>query len=756
MGEDITPVDGDRALEARTRDFENVVLPAELRAIGAEPDEPRIGLALSGGGIRSASFCLGVVQGLGKAAFGQFHYLSTVSGGGYLGSTLTWLRKKDSLGKLGRFAQFLRSRGSYLDPSNRLNKLSALGVVLRVALTTLTVYGGLLLAVMIAANLPLPGIGPLLGPDGVSLPAVEGGEIFMVDSKDHLVRLKAKVECASAPDCLAKVNKPQIFELQVNPALWLAGLGALLFALFGVLYSAFTRFSSERSAGRLYWYRRVWQEWAGGYLGLVACLAVVGLLPTLATTLFRLGDGNWLSGVVAAVSGLLGLLGGGLGAQRGLAGSGGRSRLDSDVAMQVYALAALLGVLLGTFLVGRVAAASSLAPVWLVAAVAVPLLVGGLADVNLTLLNRMYRDRLMEAFLPDPDTLDKKGWTAANAANTALLSDMAGKPYHLLNTNVVLVDSSHSILRGRGGDRFVLAPLYSGGSAVGWLRTTAVVGGETTEKNGKPTNTDGMTLATAMAISGAAVNAQAGCNGQGLTRSRAVSFLMGLFGLQLGFWITNTASRCRQPNLLSPGICSLLGKGFKAKAPFNLLTDGGHFENLGVYELIRRKTRLIVSVDAGADPDYQFADLANLVERVYADFGATILFDTPLGTAVPSERLPVGGDRETRRLAEQGVLRARITYADDSTGVLVYVKSVLVADLPASILGYAAEQSSFPNQSTIDQFFDENQLEAYRRLGLELGRRIALPTTILAGDSVLMDSPRPMDETFEMRGLEPG
>src|SRR3954453_18554606 len=51
-------------------------------------------LCLSGGGIRSASFALGVMQGLADAKLlSKFDYLSTVSGGGYIGSWLTaWLR----------------------------------------------------------------------------------------------------------------------------------------------------------------------------------------------------------------------------------------------------------------------------------------------------------------------------------------------------------------------------------------------------------------------------------------------------------------------------------------------------------------------------------------------------------------------------------------------------------------------------------------------------------------------------------------
>ena len=54
------------------------------------------------------------------------------------------------------------------------------------------------------------------------------------------------------------------------------------------------------------------------------------------------------------------------------------------------------------------------------------------------------------------------------------------------------------------------------------------------------------------------------------------------------------------------------------------LSDGGHFENTGCYELIRRRVSFIVFSDAGQDPGYQFADFANLVRKARTDFGAEI------------------------------------------------------------------------------------------------------------------------------------
>src|SRR5262245_54977863 len=66
---------------------------AEQRAVREDNTEPEryVGLALSGGGVRSASFAIGVLQALhNEGRLGQIDYLSTVSGGGYAGALLTW------------------------------------------------------------------------------------------------------------------------------------------------------------------------------------------------------------------------------------------------------------------------------------------------------------------------------------------------------------------------------------------------------------------------------------------------------------------------------------------------------------------------------------------------------------------------------------------------------------------------------------------------------------------------------------------
>jgi hypothetical protein len=150
------------------------------------------------------------------------------------------------------------------------------------------------------------------------------------------------------------------------------------------------------------------------------------------------------------------------------------------------------------------------------------------------------------------------------------------------------------------------------------------------------------------------------------------------------------------------------------------LSDGGHFENLGLYELVRRRVRVIVACDGTADPDYAFRDLQNAMARIWADFGARIEFDqeTTLQPFMPS--IEAGYPSEVR-LSESAYAVAEITYADDSKGHLVYLTTALCKGLRLKLMGYKGANRDFPDQSTADQFFDEEQFEAYRELGYVIG-----------------------------------
>ncbi len=135
-------------------------------------------------------------------------------------------------------------------------------------------------------------------------------------------------------------------------------------------------------------------------------------------------------------------------------------------------------------------------------------------------------------------------------------------------------------------------------------------------------------------------------------------------------------------------------------------------KNLAVYELVRRRCATIIASDAGADPLFQFKDLAKLTEMIRVDFGAKLTIDTsPL---LPNEQ----------GISDAAYVIGDITYHCGKKAQFIYIKATLQSELSADVLGYKNQNPTFPDQSTIDQFFDELQFEAYRELGFQIAHRL--------------------------------
>jgi hypothetical protein len=143
------------------------------------------------------------------------------------------------------------------------------------------------------------------------------------------------------------------------------------------------------------------------------------------------------------------------------------------------------------------------------------------------------------------------------------------------------------------------------------------------------------------------------------------------------------------------------------------LSDGGGFENLGIYELVRRRVRYLMVVDAGADPKATLSDLGRAIERVRVDFGAEVELDAD-GLRRQS------GDAPPKRPFALGVIR----YADGSEGRILYLRATLCAGLSADLYAYWRAHPAFPDEPTSEQFFGEAQFEAYRALGRQLANRM--------------------------------
>lgn len=734
-------------------------------------DEPRnlIGLALSGGGIRSATFSLGILQALAhKGLLSKIDYLSTVSGGGYIGSALSWLVsdkankdtgsaafgvnkgdfpfgttdpapeqvQEDSVRQRGML-NYLRSHGYYLTPGAGISLISLLGVVLRGTLLNLMVW---LPAFVLFFLLGMWGAGQLeLNPPALSFALDELRPDLVCEGLDR-GNTEACIELQGiahtpppAADLLATLKSqavfdaarerlPQLFGFEL--VLWVSGAILLVMLLSIAIYSLMTWFSRGKSGKKNeFWYnlRRFAERATAKLLPLVGLGLIIGLLPIVAVSLHgwmeAVGPVAMFSGIAITIRDFL---------KSGEEGAGKTSGVVVSIGTGLF----LFGFLVVAYLVAFWMFATS----WVVY-VAPPLLIAVLAfgwfvNLNYISIHRYYRDRLMETFMPDIDNALQDRTGRAMGANEATLAEVAGVvqeagqlridprgPFHIVNTNVVLVNSKEPVYQDRGGDNFILSPLYCGSNATGWCRTEDFM-------NGK------MTLATAVAISGAAANPNTGVGGVGLTRNRLLSLVMSLLNLRLGYWATSPRGRkcpIQPPNHFRPGAYSfgnamgLDELGFNEQRAFVQLSDGGHFENTGVYELVRRRLKLIIVCDAGADLDFSFSDFQTTIRRIEEDFGARIKV---LDGATPDNIVPVPMKGKVypkdAKFAGQGYMIGHITYADETTGWLIFMKTTLIKQVSFKVKGYAAQNKTFPDQTTADQFFDEVQFEAYRELGYRI------------------------------------
>ena len=394
--------------------------------------------------------------------------------------------------------------------------------------------------------------------------------------------------------------------------------------------------------------------------------------------------------------------------------------IKSDILIYAGAIALFYGILLFAYLVTtKLILAEDLKMDNLVlffALLAVSVIFGWFVNLNLIGPHHIWRNRLMEAFMPNKNAVETNCWENSTEADSAFMEDMCDennpRPYHIINTNVILSNSPQIDYRGRGGDNFIISRLYCGSDATGWKSTTLF------QKN---KNTRGITLATAMATSAAALNPNAGVSGEGMTRNVVVSVLLSMLNLRLGYWTSNPGLKNTKfpPNFFIPGLTQELLRNGLSETDRNIqLSDGGHYENLALYELIRRKLDLIIVSDGGADPNFNFDDLANAVEKVRVDFGTKIKFINgyEIGNILPG----TAGDTHYQKkygIAKHGFAMAEITYADKTKGTLVYLKLAMIEDMSTDVFSYKGLNPDFPHQSTSDQFFDEKQFEAYRELG---------------------------------------
>jgi hypothetical protein len=584
-------------------------------------DENRFGIALSGGGIRSATINLGLLKTLNR--FGilkQSDYLSTVSGGGYTGSYIHatlknpkyWKDKADGYESL--FAEnhikYMRSRGEYLFPGTGLRKL----------------WNQFVLIVSYITSLLMSFVSPL-----IIVLFLTGIYMFIDETIQHSE--------SGFSDNLALL-------------LQYGGITVLAILALHYVLNVLMNFQLDVSS----WLSKVETILIG-----IALLAIIW---------FYFASINKVA--TPSLNSIIPYLGFGL----------------------------LLGIL------------------------------GLFTNPNSTSFHRFYRKQLSDAFLNFSGAYRNVLIKDLFQTESEKESDYAA-PYPLINTCLNLQASNDPNFKGtKASDYFLLSPMYCGAKLTGYIPTEKTVG----YKN--------MTLPAAVTISAAAVNP-----GMGIYSSKIMSILTTLLNLRLGYWTWNPLKlKTSFPLVWWPlyFFYELLSKIGTDNKMVNI-SDGGHIENLAVFELLRRKCRLIVAIDAGADPDFAFADLENLTIRARNELGLEIRFregNIPEETIRPNPSH--GYSRKRFAIADVYQLWGKVVkegkvcvehYENKKVSTFIYIKSSITAPqgkpelspdehLKYGTYKYKIYHPNFPHEPTSDQFFDPIQWEAYYQLGQYIGADI--------------------------------
>ena len=764
---------------------------------GDAPDQ-LVGVALSGGGIRSATLSLGVLQHLIRRGWmRQVDLLSTVSGGGYIGSCITsllsrgdhsletpvqpeqkhldWKRCErfdlDAQGPFDGHEQLhhLRRHGDFLVARRGLFRHEFVRLLGSIPAGLLTIWLGLALFLVVASSAWLLLLALLLDPVSWQSLAT-GGWISWeqaLDSQGPSTRvvmwgiglgglIAMLLEIGLYPLRERKrLQRPAVAEGRGEPPEQLAQRREFqnyaaflpLLTLLGCLVARTTLrgdpvslLCAPAAAGLGAWLA-IWGAWswsaktggkfwtppsrsvAAAKLGLTLYVAVGGVALYLASLFLwsSRGTADWQLTSFASSAVLLRLF------TLFTGGSDQGSTALRRVAMAVrqWSLVLIVPVFLfaGLFTFAHWALAWTGGSAGQIAALgggaALLFVAHGLYfDLNRASPHYFYRDRLSEAYLRTDRVTrtDKPGAEGAQnrlqcetlrddhqlllqdlhkedpGLETRTKVDTNGAPYHLLSCAVNMPGSRDLARRSRKSDYWMFSRYWIGSGSTGYERTQVYRNGRTT-------------LAAAMTISGAAA-----ASAMGFHTSAAQAFALTLFNVRLGFWAEHPTHNPKGPDwrIWPLLLARELFASTNARGKYVNLSDGGHTgDNLGIYPLLQRRCKLIVAIDGERDPDLSFPSFSSALRQIYTDENVKVTVDVT----------PVASGKRHHALG-------RIEYPalDDSTpaetGVIVVLKSSYIdGKVPTEVRSYKQQYDEFPHQSTADQFFDDDQFEAYRALG---------------------------------------
>jgi len=712
-------------------------------------------ICLSGGGIRSASVALGALQSMRSApgGLGDVADIVSVSGGGYTNGGV----QLALTGKGGRpegpggahpddvFApgsveeDHLRRHSSYL--SDGLGQwLVALGVLLRNLLASLLVIG-----------LTVATVGLAIGSFYRHVPIVHRG----------LQTLRTRMLAGAGTHAPGYPSVPWGVTLGIAALL---GLALLLYVAELVWWSL----KGSRPAAMA-------RVTAGGAIAALL-LVVVGLvIPAMvwvsSWVTWHIGISSTpmvAAGSVSATLSYIAVLAAALWRKKQVATTAMAdvkkgeqavsSVLPNSMVQRILIWIALLALLVMALMVASWVATSGLDDSWWAFLVVGPLVfLAVFLDQTSMSLHPFYRRRLASAFAvrrrmvdpsagwqPDPNGVavavpysydevtdlstyggERPGWPRVTFAASANLSGQARTP------------------PGRRSVSYALGADYVGGPQVGWIRTdflqqlvSSVIGKD-------------LTVEAAMAISGAALASAMGA------QTRYYEVFLALTNVRLGAWLPNPRFvALKEANLddwTVPGLPRIRGLAYFAREVFGihsdhsrllLCTDGGHYDNLGLVETLRRRYELVYCFDASGATEPMADTLAGALMLAREELGVEIELDDP-EDLVPGSGNPFDPpgpfSKLNSRLAKSAVISGTIHYPPTGNqeameGRLIFAQADLTHGLPYDILEYTQDDPGFPNDGTADQWFDCDRFDAYKALGTYLGGRA-------------VDKKRALDET---------
>lgn len=732
------------------------------------PFEGRLGISCSGGGIRSAAFNLGVLQSLQEAKeLQKAHYLAAVSGGSYIAAAFSMVAKRWSgsarpspnatghddsnpaaLDRLGPFApgspeeQYLRNRSSYLAPSGSDKLFLGFRIVLALVFN------------LVFLSLPLFAVGLLLGallfrPFG----DCTAHACHAVIEPGFWVGPVGLAGLATALGLWGLIRRSpsdrhrEFLQTWSTRLLIVAAIAALVLVAAPALVEAFRDSgATDGGTGKLTTGGAL--GGAGGVAGLIAGLLAFARRAFSSPKALKEEAGK---------------------VRKAFAGLGVKTRTAI-----MYAAGAVVGPLLlfSALVLGASVALANSYPGGFEDGVMIGAL-GGLAlfgllylgaDVTSWSLHPFYKRRLSTAFalkrIRASDLTDEEKDRVqlvppvkdqANDVGAAMerdydelvpLSETAlheGSWPTLVVCAAANVSDPGAVPPGRSVTSFTFSAYSIGGPLIGGAKTKSY---ETAVGAGKPTvfarawaalrsnpqmleprRARDLSLPAAVAMSGAALSPS-----MGKMTKRPLTFLLALANVRLGVWLPNPRWVMRTPKAKrrlfgrprpSYLVKELLGRN-RVNGKYVYVTDGGHYENLGLVELLRRGCTRIYCFDASGGE--AFEELGEAIALARSELGVEVTID-------PTPLMP---DKETD-IAETDTVVGTFTYRDEkrTAGKLVYSRNVLTnptkppapAGAPWDARAYHLVDPKFPHNSTVDQLYTDQKFEGYRVLGEVAGKR---------------------------------